>query len=497
MDKPAGAASAGDQIIRLAVLTAMSAIASVGILVLFFPGYLAPSQPFLPDHFEYLAMPREGYGLGRYIVSYPRPLAHILIDLCGRLGLNYMLLPIYAGTIANAVLLIFYVERLMKRRVALVGVCVFLVVVFAHPQYYWSYKIDPFAVLSFTCLMLVCHLWQGYVETRRRWLVAVALFFSFCLTEIKEPYIPALVLFFLVQALVSRRDRWTALLCAAASAVFAAVSIAHTAHVWTLFHTATPVTDPYYTNLEPRSVIRCWFRLVREMVHSAPLIAVAICVAVSFWRNRRTAWIGVVLALLAGSTLFPNATLPNHLVTAYGWLGVLLFAAPILTTATLLPTGPRARTGAWAVALLLCALCLRDYARPNLERTSLRNHERLQATFLRTMPILRDHPAAARNNLVFGLASPLSIFHVSNFVSAEFGSTRMWTVVVPDSEPESASATTRLVHASNVPDEEYDRLFVYDDRNMLEGLYEREPLEALRTAGRFPVTIRFVSATSP
>jgi hypothetical protein len=228
------------------------------------------------------------------------------------------------------------------------------------------------------------------------------------------------------------------------------------------------------------------------MVYPVPALAIGLCIVLTFLLNRRRGWLSIVLVALAATTLLPNSTLPNHLVSEYGWLGVLLLAAPTVVAATLLPSGARMNMAAWALAVVLCALCLKDYRRPDFEGAWLRNQERIQGAFLRTMPILHDGSSAARRNLVFGITSPFDVFRTPVFVLTEFGAGQWWTVVVPDSVAELTVATTRLVHASTVPDDEYDRLIVYNGDNILTGLYGADALDTLRKAGRLPIPIHLV-----
>src|SRR6267378_4179390 len=102
---------------RLLLLWLLAAFVCGLALRFYFPGYLDPFVPFHLDHYIYIGMHAEGYGISRYFLYYPRPIAHLLIDLCGRLGVHGLLAPLYVLTFLNAALIALYLERVLHTRV--------------------------------------------------------------------------------------------------------------------------------------------------------------------------------------------------------------------------------------------------------------------------------------------------------------------------------------------------------------------------------------------
>src|SRR6266498_5295406 len=125
---------------RILPLWALAAGVCTLALLWCFPGYLDPFVPFHSDHYTYIGMHAEGYGFGRYFLYYPRPVSHVLIDLCGRLGVRGMLVPLFLLTWLNAALLAFFIERVARRRIAWVSFVFFTALAYSNPEFYWNLK---------------------------------------------------------------------------------------------------------------------------------------------------------------------------------------------------------------------------------------------------------------------------------------------------------------------------------------------------------------------
>src|SRR5262249_20348765 len=145
---------------RLLGLVILAACVCALSLRLFFPGYLDPFAVYHVDHFIYIGMAHMGYGaILPYILSYPRPVAHILMHQCGLLGVHGLLVPLFLASFLNAALLALYLERATARRVALPSFVLFTALAYAHPELYWNLKADPFSVFSLTFLLGIAHAW--------------------------------------------------------------------------------------------------------------------------------------------------------------------------------------------------------------------------------------------------------------------------------------------------------------------------------------------------
>src|SRR5215831_18421857 len=110
---------------RLLLLWLCASAVCALALRFFFPGYFDPLIPFHLDHYVYIGMHSEGYGLDRYLFYYPRPVAHVLIDLCGRLGVRGLLAPLYLLTFFNAALCALFLERITNLRITWISFVLF------------------------------------------------------------------------------------------------------------------------------------------------------------------------------------------------------------------------------------------------------------------------------------------------------------------------------------------------------------------------------------
>jgi len=450
---------------RFSTFVVLSAIVASLSFRFFFPGYFDPFAIYHKDHYLYLGMSARHWPLSRYFVYYPRPVAHLLIDFCGRLGPRGLLFPIFLFSIFNAALLCLYIERITGRKIALWCFVLFAAFAYANPQLYFHLKADPFATFSLTFLLLVLHFWQTYVETGKILPLAATLLFIALFALTKESYFGLLALFFVIQLFIAPKQRVAAAILLVFSCAAMGYSIHRSSQVWTLLNSQAQTTDAYYSNMSPVAVAHGLIAIGKYVFLPVLDLAVIAVLAVLWRRSRVLFLVALTCVLFAVVSLLPNATLPNHLEPQYAGLAVYLFLAPLLLVDRVLPRTANARSGLALCGLAVYGIALWEYGRPVTSSDAgwLREREQEGRRIVSTLEHMRDTVKPYETSLLTGIDSPFNPFNASDFVLGYMGLNRYWTVVVPDQVAEGTEDTTRLIHVTNpVRLQTYDHWFVFN-----------------------------------
>ena len=450
---------------RFSTFVVLSAIVASLSFRFFFPGYFDPFAIYHKDHYLYLGMSARHWPLSRYLVYYPRPVAHLLIDFCGRLGPRGLLFPIFLFSIFNAALLCLYIERITGRKIALWCFVLFAAFAYANPQLYFHLKADPFATFSLTFLLLVLHFWQTYVETGKILPLAATLLFIALFALTKESYFGLLALFFVIQLFIAPKQRVAAAILLVFSCAAMGYSIHRSSQVWTLLNSQAQTTDAYYSNMSPVAVAHGLIAIGKYVFLPVLDLAVIAVLAVLWRRSRVLFLVALTCVLFAVVSLLPNATLPNHLEPQYAGLAVYLLLAPLLLVDRVLPRTANARSGLALCGLAVYGIALWEYGRPVTSRDAgwLRDREQEGRRIVSTLEHMRDTVKPYGTSLLTGIDSPFNPFNASDFVLGYMGLNRYWTVVVPDQVAEGTEDTTRLIHVTNpVRLQTYDHWFVFN-----------------------------------
>jgi hypothetical protein len=453
----------GFEVRRLLLLWLVAAGVCVLALRFFFPGYLDPFVPFHLDHYIYLGMHAEAYGLDRYFLYYPRPIAHVLIDLCGRLGVRGLLVPLYILTWLNAALLVLYLERVMGERVVWLGFLLYTALAYSNPEFYWNLKQDPFSTFALAFLLCIFHAWQSYLDTQKKVYLGLIVFLVLLLSLTKESYFVALTLFLVLQYYTQTRRRRAAIFLLIVGIAFMGFGLFRSAQVWALFPAKADPGAVYYTSLAPKSVWHGFLKIGKYLAVPAVGISVLGALIGSATKERRLFFINAAMVLLGAVSLLPNATLPNHLEAQYAFLGAYFFLAPLLFTPRLLPPRLSSQVGLLFVSLLIYGLALLGYRPPIREVAGLlREYEKTAQRMLPGIDRLKAATKPGDNSLVVGATMFYDPFLASEFILSEFGSQRFWTVVVSGEIAETKRYTTQLIHESGRARlARYDNLFVF------------------------------------
>jgi len=463
-------------LVRFLVYLALSAVVAGLSIRFFFPGYFDPFAIYHVDHYIYIGMGSRGYGFWVYFARYPRPIAHVLIDLCGRLGPRWLLMPVFVFSFVNAGLLAIYLERITKRTIAIACFLLFAALAYGNPEYYFNLKADPFATFALTFLLCSFHCWQSYVETGGKWLIFACIVLVTLFAFTKESYFCVLGLFFLIQVLITPQRRRAAIALLLTSGFVMLAALYRASQVWTLFGRKPEPSDPYYTSLAPLSVAHGLAMLGASVLFPAIAVALVVLLILAWRISKPLYWIAAAGPAFGVASLLPNSTLPNHLEQQYAWLGAYFLLSPFLFLDRIIPQpGLALRIRYWQVGMVLAALLLygatlREY-RSRAKSAEARwlllqegNARRVVSGLDRLRQIAEPH----QSSLVTGLSVPYNPFLVSDFVRGYMGPARFWTVIVPDATPEATEGATRLIHASN-PErlQTYDHLFVFHEDGSL------------------------------
>jgi hypothetical protein len=449
---------------RLLIFWLAAAAVCCCALRFIFPGYFDPLAPFHFDHYIYAGMHAEGYGLSRYILYYPRPVAHILIDLCGRLGARGLFAPLYALTWLNAALVALYLERVTKLRVSWLGFLLFTALAYSNPEFYWNLKDDPFATFSLTFLLCMFHAWESYCDKGNKFYLAAIVIPALLLSLTKESYFIALALFLTIQAVQRPQYRRAALGLLAVSIVFMCAGVYRASQLWTLFHGGSDPSNAYYTNLAPGSVWHGFLKIGKYVATPAVGPAVLAAVIQAGRTDRRLFWVSLTAVALGAASLLPNATLPNHLEALYSFLGAYFFLAPLLFVRRLVPAR-------WQIPLaaVIYGLALLSYLRPMREVAGwLREQEQIARRMLPALEQVRSETGEGDRSLVIGANMFYDPFLAPEFILSEFGPKRFWTVVASPRIAESRRYTTEVIGPGNPARlAHYDHLFVFASNGQL------------------------------
>lgn len=457
------------------------------LLSFFFPGYLDPFVPYHLDHFASLGQSAEGYGLMRYIWYYPRPFGFVICDLMGRLGTRGMLVPVFILTLVNAALLIRYIERLTDRFVSAFGITLFFILVFANPESYWSVKEDILAVFCLSCLLLIFHLWQTYLESGMRWNIGGIVLLALLASYIKETYFATLTVFFLVQGLASPQRRRAAFALSIATVFIGGLSLFYNAQRSPFVNTHLPSTDIYFQDWSPLSIWLGYSHLLKFLIFPIPALLVVAALAIVGRGNRRALWIGLISLLFVVTTLFPHTLLPNHGEDMYAWLGAFFLFTPILLADAVIPKRGVPLVLTAVVALAVCAGTMIEYASSFSKGMVgwLRKQEQSQRIFLSSWPSIENISKPGEHELVIGPSMPYVPFAAPGYVRKSFGPDTQWTVVLPDTFRKTKKLTTQVIHASDLISLAYDHIFVFSPDARLVGSYSRRDAEAILEGGGF------------
>lgn len=469
---------------RLLVLTTLACLIALFCYRLFFPGYLHPFAIYHDDHYVYLGMPARGFGLLAYLQKYPRPLAHILVDLCGRLGPYWVLAPVFSVSFLNAGLITTYLERRQGSRIDTFSFMVFAALCFSDPYFYLHIKSDPFSVFALAFLLLAFHSWRSYKETSNVAFFAITVVLILALALTKESYFVPLLLYFSIEAVLLAGSRISASALLVWSVLCMVTAIHRDSSLWVIAKQAPDPADTYRTDLTPSSVIHGLTTIGAGVLYPVTIISLSIVLAVLWRYSRRTFSVAAIAILFGVASWLANSALPNHLERQYSCLGILFILSPFLLVIRSIPDTRVWKSGVGAFLLLTLGFSLNAYSH-SVRRGGvadwIASQEQAGRNLLASLEQIRHLTQPSDSSLVAGLSRPYNPFRAPEFIAGFLGHERSWTVIVPDSSPESLGDFVRLIHNSNSAGiQQYSHIFTFSEDERLVATSDHPTLGAIR-----------------
>jgi hypothetical protein len=461
-----------------------------------FPGYFDPFAVFHIDHYAYVGLHHEGpgvfYSVVRYLKLYPRPFGYLILHQAGRLGLEWILAPVFICFLLNVAMMARYIERLTKRFVTLPALLLFNALIFVNPEFYIGAKMDPLAVFSLTFLLAGAHAWQSYVETSRYRYLFLTTLLMLLGTQAKESYFAVAGVFWAAQVAVQSRHRRNAIAVSAAVALFMAYGMSR-AMDWT-----SGAGAGYAQSFSAITIAKGLWELGR-LVFVPGLIAALAAMAIAGWRRDRVIfWVTASSVALGVASLLPNAALPNHFFYHYAALALLFACAPFLLAGFLTPKNATLRAVFVLSGVLVYALVLVGQKEDIAQSAGgLRFQEIIARRLRTTLAEIKEQTHPGESILVNGMVMTFNPFLAPAYVSGELCDKCRWTLV--NGPPADLGPNIRAVPASGVGTlaGTYDRIVVVAPDGSLAGVYDGRRVRVSPRRLESPAGVEFLAQPNP
>ena len=471
-----------------------------------FPGYFAPLSPFHVDFYDYTAVAHNT--LLQLVTRFPRPAAFLAMHFMGQADLAGLMTAEVILALGNVLLTVRLAQQLFRPDAMwmLAALPTYLILLFAHPQFYFEHRHDLPAQVSYFWLCLSLLAWISWARfqpphgMRRPFVLAAALGSGLLFAFSKETYfVSALIMMFGI-ALVDRKQRFRHLSFAAFQASAEIASFLRTRYLNSPF--AGSLSDPantYHVSVRVASLARTGGFYLARLFNPA-LILLCLFVLLAVKRNRECFVLAAAFMAAGCAALLPHAILPNHRFAEYAWAAAPLLLAPVL----LLGSVARSlRLGVSQLAML-AVLTLTAVAGPKGYQ-SVYHSDSLQwlvaqdhrgAALARSFPLFHALPPSS-HILIVGLDEPDIPWQRGDFVRAEFGDRAYWTVILPANVERHNSRSVRIAAADSVQLENYDYVATYQPDGNLTSFRDARTLagSAPRAEVLVPQLIPLLTAT--
>jgi len=470
-----------------------------------FPGYFAPFSAFHVDFYDYAAAGLQPFRV--LITRYPRPVSYVVMKCLAFPGFTALLFWGIFIALAN-ILLTFAIAcrafRLDAWR-ALAPFALFVLLLFAHPQFYIEHRHDLPAEVSYLFLALTLLAWISFVRGRRAFsllrntvLVTTALFCLVLFAFAKETYFVSALCLIVGLALANRADRRIHSAFLAAMVVLEACSLAWNLHISGPFvNLSADATNTYKIDVSPVSVAQSYSFYLAHLLNPAlvllPLLGVAVV-----WRDRSRRILALAFLFSGLAVFVPHAVLPNHLIAEYAWAAAPLVLAPVLLVneSPIRSIAPKltpafAFTGVLAILVLFGPRGYRQEYQTSDERWMV-NADRRGSAVVRSLALLQSIRRPARV-LIVGLEDASIPWESGDFIRSEFGDRITWAVLLPQNIRYRRSS--RLVTFKNPIDlslADFDYVVTYNSSGQLTRVRETASIPSSQ-----PVVETFVPSIGP
>ena len=466
-------------------------------LRLLYPGYFAPLSPFHADFYDYTGTAMLSI---RALLSYPRPVAFLGMHFLATGGLPGVL----AGSIAISLGGLLGILALARQWFRIDSIwllpafAIYLIILFAHPDFYAEHRHDLPAEISWLFLVLSLLAWTAFVRRRHRSLLKAGLLAAAVVSAIlfafaKETWFVAALCLVLGMALADRPSRRLHLGFLGFLIFTEAVSFLWTGHVNGPFVSLnTAAGDAYRINAHFGSIEKTWLYYLSELLNPGLILAALAGVAFA-WPDRRRL-ILTASWLVAGLVVFaPQSLLPNHVFSEYAWAAAPLFMVPVLLPRNLSQAG---------LVILCAAIAIRGphgYWRiydSDVSKWYVAQDQK-GMEIRRSFPAFRAVPRPARV-LVTGIDDAAIPWEVSHYAHMEFGDGITWTVAFPPSLTHRiASPLVSFIDVGSARPGNFDYVARYHGNGKLEGIVRAADIPSSAPADEVlvPDLVPLVAAT--
>ncbi|MGH9632994.1 MAG: hypothetical protein ACRD7E_32220 [Bryobacteraceae bacterium] len=451
-----------------------------------FPGYFAPLVPHHSDLYIPVGLLERSW---TEILTYPRPVAYLALRVMGSFGLEGSIAAVIILVLLGIVLTAVLAARWLDRPPALVPLAVYIVILLAHPQFYFQHRHDVPAALSYIFLLLALGAWLRWLHNGSRAMMLACLASMGLLILTKETYAAAAICLLAGTALLEKRrfhSRWILLLgvVVAIEVLGLLLNVTRYRHFVAF---ASGASHPYHPSFNPLSMAATlWFYLGKLFSPAAVLLLLA---ALAF-TGRDFRKLGFsLLSIAAGlAALLPHLVLPNHLFEEYAWIAAPLVFLPLLLVE---PDRLPFKRSVLAYGSLAGFALLWIFTNHGAYNTPARQwtiqQERTNQGIVASLDRLQSLDPSARRVLVAGLRASYHPWLSSDFVQHELGRSREWTVLVPRNGPQRRDPPITLALPEQVRLDEFDHAVLYNENGTLARILDRSGLQ--QAAGSSPGSV--------
>lgn len=299
-------------------------------LTYFFPKFFAPLEPAnrdVIDHYVIGSLPWD-----TLLNAATRPTAWIAMKFVHPLGLSGLSLVGITAVLGSIglIVVVFTARAGLSPQSALVGLPIYVLAMFTHPEFYIKHRDDLELAVAFFFLSLALFMWHRWrYNGSPLWLIG----FCFCALIAplaKETFFIAMPVLFLglglTEATIAGRY-------GAAAFCFGATAIDYI-----YLHSRNSFLDNglsvYSQDLSLSSVLQLLARFLETALiwPTFALLLLSIALAIS---DRRRLIVALSFLIAGICAYLPNSFLPNHWIEWYGWDGLPLLLAPLLGVTTI------------------------------------------------------------------------------------------------------------------------------------------------------------------
>ncbi|MCD1259517.1 hypothetical protein B5M42_011815 [Paenibacillus athensensis] len=450
-----------------------------------YPGYFDPSVPYHADNYVYYTSAID-FHIGGDLFKQTRFVSTIVMSLFADFNFQVFNLCLIGIVLLNIGLTIYFVKLLSgKTKLSMVFVFIYLISIFAHPEFYSNYWFDIYNTIAYFFMINTLIAWLKYKSDQRfifKILPFVTIFLCFFS---KETYVLVLLFFWGYQWFYEKEyRRYLSLLILYTIFMYGLVFFQSS------FITNSPFInseannqDTYYISVNPISIVKTYWFYLKHFTNPFTLVTLIAAFAINFMA--KTNWNKMILLFGMGLlTYAPNAVLPNHLFNFYAWLAApLSFSLIMLVEETYFSHRLFNRRSLMVGAAILAFLSIVWNHRSYHSQTSvwILSQEQINRHMLNNFPFIQQQIQPGDHVLVIGATSSFNPFKASKFIDRSFNHIHKsyWTIGVTNESEEKAGTYISKKTLEHIHIQDYDKIFVFDEKGYLANFMTREQIKSI------------------